>query len=45
VTEQCLGTPYSAAFLAAMLQEGGRVESEHRIALSLSDWIFTYINL
>lgn len=45
LNDVALGAYYAPHFLAAMVQEGGRVESEHGLALPLSDWIYTYINL
>lgn len=45
LNQQHAGSFWSAAFLAAMVQEGGRVESEGQTALPLYDWILTYINL
>ena len=42
---QHLGTTFSPTFLAAMMQEGGRVEADAQQALHLSDWILTYLNL
>jgi putative ubiquitin-RnfH superfamily antitoxin RatB of RatAB toxin-antitoxin module len=44
IHHDALGVFYSAAFLSAMVQEGGRVEAENNIAVDLHDWIFTYLN-
>jgi hypothetical protein len=42
---QHLGALFAPAFFAAMVQEGGRVESESGNPAVLWDWLFTYINL
>lgn len=43
--DQHLGTTFSQQFFAAMLHEGGRVESDlHDSGLIARDWIFTYLN-